>query len=486
MRKPLVYAVLSALLFGSLAPAASAEGAQDGLIASYTLGSLIKSDGTYWIWGENGKSVPTQLHGLTNVTQAFSDGYVEKKDGSLWHWEGKPGSPTGYEIQEIKGIMHPVDVLASSGKVLVLDVEGRVYKMAEESAGPDSAAYALVDGIADVVKMEDDGGIFSFLKRDGSVWRSDAKFDYLWQSTELGGAVDLQQGIVLQQDGTVYDWPESYQSGDWPHIPAQAVAGLPAVRAIWSNGRTNLAIDNENRLWFWGMTVTGASDGTTYHRQAVPVLLANVKNVQSASIVGRAIVAFTKEGKVYQASIERETMPSNAEFKPIAGGISEVRDGRGYMMLQKTDGTLWGWGDINFLRVEGGDDYDSPVQLPAPIEVVLNGESVALSNGVIVRSGQAFIPLRSVFEKLGAKVSWDNESKIATVERAAADPADSVKVQLNFKTGTMTLNGSPVQLQNGLFSAEGSTYLPLRFISESLGAKVDWQAKQGKIAITMA
>ncbi|MBB6730537.1 hypothetical protein [Cohnella zeiphila] len=56
----------------------------------------------------------------------------------------------------------------------------------------------------------------------------------------------------------------------------------------------------------------------------------------------------------------------------------------------------------------GSGDYDfdhvTPVPVQAPIEVVLNGESMPLNNGVIARSGQAFLPLRSIFG------SWERAS----------------------------------------------------------------------------
>jgi hypothetical protein len=48
------------------------------------------------------------------------------------------------------------------------------------------------------------------------------------------------------------------------------------------------------------------------------------------------------------------------------------------------------------------------------------------------------------------------------------------------------MNDQPVTVQNPPFSSAGTTYLPLRFISETLGAKVEWNQKEEKIEITMS
>jgi len=58
--------------------------------------------------------------------------------------------------------------------------------------------------------------------------------------------------------------------------------------------------------------------------------------------------------------------------------------------------------------------HSTPVPVQKPISVHLNGESVALNTGVIIRNSQAFIPLRFISKTLGAKVDWvQKEDKIS-------------------------------------------------------------------------
>lgn len=137
-----------------------------------------------------------------------------------------------------------------------------------------------------------------------------------------------------------------------------------------------------------------------------------------------------------------------------------------------------GYGDYEFM-------HDSPVPVQQPISVHLNGELVILTNGVVTRNGEAFIPIRSVFEKMGAVVSWDNKTKTVTIKQSVAEKTP-ITIQMNFITGATDLNNEPVDLKNPPLSIAGSSYLPIRFVSEALGAKVEWFQKEQNIKITMS
>jgi hypothetical protein len=155
--------------------------------------------------------------------------------------------------------------------------------------------------------------------------------------------------------------------------------------------------------------------------------------------------------------------------------------------MQTNTGAMWGWG-INKLAEQGTGDYDfmheEPVPMQPPVTVELNGQPVALSNGVIIRHAQAFIPLRSIFEQLGAKVTWDENSKTVTIAQPDSTEAAAVTIKVDFAKGTTTVNGKAAELDTKPFNLSGTSYLPLRFISESLGAKVEWIKQDNRIAIT--
>lgn len=86
----------------------------------------------------------------------------------------------------------------------------------------------------------------------------------------------------------------------------------------------------------------------------------------------------------------------------------------------------------------------------------------------ISQNGHTMIPIRGVFQTMGAKVEWDQASKQILVER------DNFSVLLQINSKSAKVNGEEKGLSIAPFVRDGVSYLPLRFISESIGAVVNW------------
>ncbi|WP_052755984.1 stalk domain-containing protein [Paenibacillus durus] len=404
------------------------------------------------------------------------------------------------ETRQIEGLNHPVKIVKSSGnEAFAVNADGSVYHAAKDDNGyPDLTSFSPVSGISQVTDADgyderarrEDRQYYTFLKSDGTVWRADKDLSSFEQMPNLSGVAEIEGSTALKQDGTVWTWPTEFDSDQLPVSPptASAIPELAGIRSIEIGWMTNLAIDSQSRLWFWGSTVTGFSDGTTLHQQDKPVLLTGISDVKEACITERSLIALTLSGKLYAASIDREAMPANAEFALLDSGVKTIRNGGRHIIMQKTDGSLWGWG-VNKNADQGTGDYEfmhpKPVAMQKPISVSLNGEAVAMNNGVITKDGQNFVPLRSVFEKLGAVVAYKETSgqKMVTITRQNGD--QKTVIQVNAKTGATSVNGAEVKLANNPFNVSGTVYLPLRFISEKLGATVEWLPAEERIAITM-
>src|SRR5579872_2062503 len=86
----------------------------------------------------------------------------------------------------------------------------------------------------------------------------------------------------------------------------------------------------------------------------------------------------------------------------------------------------------------------------------------------LVRGGTILVPLRSMFEQMGATVSYDPGSKTVDVTKAGAD----VKVTLG--SPQVTINGETRPLDVPPMMYHGQILVPVRVISEGMGAYVQW------------
>lgn len=102
------------------------------------------------------------------------------------------------------------------------------------------------------------------------------------------------------------------------------------------------------------------------------------------------------------------------------------------------------------------------------INLYVNNSKLELANPPVLVNGNTLVPVRSIFENLGATVEWDND--IRTVTGKTADKI----IKLIIDNKTATVNGSAVELAAPATIINGSTYVPARFVAESLGAEVAW------------
>ncbi|MBV8499893.1 MAG: copper amine oxidase N-terminal domain-containing protein [Candidatus Eremiobacteraeota bacterium] len=86
----------------------------------------------------------------------------------------------------------------------------------------------------------------------------------------------------------------------------------------------------------------------------------------------------------------------------------------------------------------------------------------------LVKGGTLLIPLRSMFEQMGATVSWDAGSKTATVSKPGAE------VKVTVGKPEVVINGESRPLDVPPMVYQGVVLVPVRVISEGMGAYVQW------------
>jgi hypothetical protein len=86
----------------------------------------------------------------------------------------------------------------------------------------------------------------------------------------------------------------------------------------------------------------------------------------------------------------------------------------------------------------------------------------------LVRGGTVLIPLRSMFEQMGATVSYDASSKTVDVSKPGAD------VKVTVGKPEVVINGESRPLDVPPIIWQGNVLVPVRVISEGMGAYVEW------------
>ncbi|MCT4618989.1 MAG: stalk domain-containing protein [Marinisporobacter sp.] len=91
--------------------------------------------------------------------------------------------------------------------------------------------------------------------------------------------------------------------------------------------------------------------------------------------------------------------------------------------------------------------------------------------------GRTLVPFRGIFEALGSDVDWDGENKTAIGMRG------NIIIKLPIGEKKAYKNDQPVEIDVPATIIEGRTFVPVRFIAESLGAMVTWDGGTKTVVI---
>ncbi len=114
--------------------------------------------------------------------------------------------------------------------------------------------------------------------------------------------------------------------------------------------------------------------------------------------------------------------------------------------------------------------------LAADVNVVVNNKPIE-SKGIII-DGRTMMPVRGVFEELGFDVSWDNDTKTATLTKSI------VTVKMTNGDKGFTVNGKEIVPDVPQQIVDGSFMLPLRAVAEAIGARVNWDGATSTATIS--
>lgn len=113
------------------------------------------------------------------------------------------------------------------------------------------------------------------------------------------------------------------------------------------------------------------------------------------------------------------------------------------------------------------------------IKVTVDGERVIFPDQEpIVEDQRVLVPLRAIFEALGAEVEWDNETKTVYAEKG------EISISMELGSNELCVGNISAFLDVPATALNGRVMVPTRAIAEAFGYVVDWSGVTNTVVIT--
>lgn len=129
------------------------------------------------------------------------------------------------------------------------------------------------------------------------------------------------------------------------------------------------------------------------------------------------------------------------------------------------------------VAVAGGALFQAIDPALAAISVQLNGQPLNTAVAPVKMQNRTVVPMRDIFEALGATVDWNPATMGITAQK------DATTVNLAINNRRAYVNGREVTLDQPATLLRGRTMVPLRFVSEAMGAQVGWNESMQLVSI---
>ncbi|MEK8132454.1 copper amine oxidase N-terminal domain-containing protein [Paenibacillus filicis] len=161
----------------------------------------------------------------------------------------------------------------------------------------------------------------------------------------------------------------------------------------------------------------------------------------------------------------------------VSGGVIDLLGDSGRLTAGKFVGSLDPKSDLYKLLKDDLQVTKKKVDMYVP---AAGEESWSFLPQPYNQDGTVMVPVRFVTEQLDAEVKWDAATKQVTI----TDPLTGSVAVLTLDSKQATVNGKTLELDQPAVLVDGNTYVPVRFVAESMNAKVGWTQETQTVHIT--
>ncbi|WP_309120418.1 copper amine oxidase N-terminal domain-containing protein [Paenibacillus sp.] len=115
--------------------------------------------------------------------------------------------------------------------------------------------------------------------------------------------------------------------------------------------------------------------------------------------------------------------------------------------------------------------------LASIVSVTLNQGTAELKHEPLLEGGAVYLPLRETGALLNSRTTWIAEGKKILVNRPG------VRIEMTLGSRQATVNGKPYALTAMPKNVNGVVFVPVRFVSEALGANVQWKSDDRRVEL---
>lgn len=419
-------------------------------------------------------------------------------------------------LVDIPGITNIIKVETGDNFVVALTQVGKVYAWGKNDRGQlgignttDMKVPMAINSLSSVMDIAVGDNFALAVKYDGSVWA--------WGANEFGqlGLGDKEDRNVPTKITTLGTSAAVYAG----NAHAAVFTGAAKIYVWGKNDFGQLGLGHNNEClepvaapeFQSGIDFAFGDDfsavlkgaGVVYvcgrndegqlglgHNENVNVLtpISSLRQVAAIDAGRKHMAAFTYSSVLYTWGSNKYGQLGTGDIAssnvPVKNALSrtktDVKCG-GYSTIVAT-----GAGPVYFAGnfVVESEEPEAVVTIPEKPEsindigILINNEWFITDVEPCIINGRTMLPLRAMFEKYGATLEWNDAIKTATAT------LDETVVTVTIGGTTAYVNGTAKELDTPAVIVNDRTLVPVRFVSEALGFKVDWDGEKRIVIIT--